>query len=128
MVNLHLNFKKIKATEALKEHISKRVKKFEKFVTYPLEVHAFLSVEKTYQMAEITCHAEHRDIVAVAKAKDMYESIDLAAHKIEAQLKKSRELKKGHTAAHLAKRPKSLKLGSDVKADLPHREKKVEQI
>ena len=128
MVNLHLNFKKIKATEALKEHVAKRATKFEKFVTYPLEVHVFLGVEKTYQVAEFTVHAEHRDIVAVAKAKDMYESIDMAAHKIESQLKKSRELKKGHTAAHLSKRTKSLKLGSDVKAVLAHREKKLEQI
>lgn len=128
MINLHLTFRKLKGTDALKTHIEKRVKKFEKFVTYPMEIHAFLSVEKTYQTAEITCHAEHKQIVAVAKAKDMYEAIDLSAHKIESQLKKEREKKKGHSSAHLAKRPASLKLGSDVTTNLPHREKKIEQI
>ena len=127
-INLKINFKKIKATEAIKEHVSKRVQKFEKFVTYPMEVHTFLSVEKTYQTAEVTCHAEHKDIVAIAKAKDMYEAIDLACHKMESQLKKERERKKGHNAAHLQKRPASLRQGQDVKAAVPHREKKLEQL
>lgn len=124
-INLHLNFRKIKSSEAIKEHLEKRVAKFEKFVTYPMEVRAFLSVEKSYQTAELTCHAEHKEIVGIAKAKDMYEAIDMVCHKVEAQLKKEREKKKGHNSAHLAIRPNSLKLAQDVKAVVPHREKKT---
>jgi len=127
-MGLHFTFRKIKSTEALKEYITKKVDKFTKYVTYPMEVNVFLSIEKTYQVAEITVHAEHRQLVAVAKTKDLYESIDLAGSKIEKQLKKNREKRKGHKTAHLATRPRSLKLARDVNADLPHREKKMSSL
>ncbi len=123
-MSLHFAFRKIEATEALKARIEKRVEKFRKFVTYPLEIHVMLSLEKLLHCAEITCQAEHKSMVAVAKTKDLYESIDLAAHKIEAQLRKEREKHKGHKLAHKLTRPKSERLASDVGAVLPHSEKR----
>jgi putative sigma-54 modulation protein len=123
-MSLNMSFRKVKATEALKEHIEKKVAKFNKFVSYPIQIDVHLSIDKAYQCAEITCHAEHRQLVAVAKSKDLYESIDMVAHKIEAQLKKERERKKGHNSAHLAVRPTATRLARDVNADIPHREKK----
>jgi ribosome-associated translation inhibitor RaiA len=87
-----------------------------------MDIHVLLSVEKTYQTAEITCHAEHRQLVAVAKSKDLYESIDMVVHKIEGQLKKERERRKGHKSGHLITR-KAVKVARDIEADIPHREK-----
>ena len=126
-MTVNFTFRKIEATEALKERIQKRVAKLEKYITYPMDVHVLCSVEKTLQCAEITCHAEHRELVAVAKTKDLYESIDTVAHKIETQLKKEREKKKGHTAAGRAARTSSLRHANDVAAaeQIPHRAKKV---
>lgn len=124
-MSLNITFRQIPATEALKTRVEKRVEKFRKFVTYPMDITARLSLEKMFHVVEITVAAEHRVLVAVAKTKDLYESIDMAAHKIEAQLKKEREKKKGHTAAHTTARPAvALRLASDVEADIPHREKK----
>ena len=124
-MNVHFTFRNIEATEALKDHVTKKVEKFNKFVTYPMEVHVILSAEKTYQRAEITVHAEHKELVADDRSKDMYESIDLVVHKIEAQLKKEREKRKGHHSAHRVERNGSEKLAADVKAEIPHRSKKV---
>lgn len=124
-MNVHFTFRKVDSTQALKEHLTKKTAKFFKFVTYPMEVQVILSVEKQFHTAEITCHAEHRQLVAMAKSKDLYESIDMACHKIESQLKKERERKKGHKAAHLINRKKSLRLAQDVEAELPHREKRA---
>ncbi len=123
-MSYHFVFRKIEATDALKAKIEKRIKKFERLISYPMETHVILTLEKVLHCAEITCHAEHRVLVAVAKTKDLYESIDLAAKKIEMQLKKEREKHKGHKLAHLASRPASTKLASDVKAVLPHLSKK----
>lgn len=125
MNNIHFNFKHVKATEALKEHLTSKAKKFEKYVSYTMEIHFFLSIEKTFQTAEITVYAEHRELVAVAKCKDLYESIDMAVHKIEAQLKKEREKRKGHAAAHTAARASAAKLAQDLLAEVPHREKRA---
>ena len=123
---VHFTFRNMEATDALKQHTLKKVEKFNKFVTYPMEIHFFLSIEKTLHCAEMTCHAEHRELVAIAKTKDLYESVDSVVHKIEAQLKKEREKKKGHGSAHLSTRPTvALKLAKDVEAELPHLEKKV---
>lgn len=123
-MNIIFTFRKLQGTPALKKHITERAEKFEKFVSYPIEVHVTVSLEKNLHCAEITCHAEHHEMVAIAKTSDLYESIDLAAHKLEAQLKKSREKRKGHTAAHAMGRTRAAKLGADLQADLPHQGKR----
>jgi putative sigma-54 modulation protein len=123
-MSFQLDFRKIDATDALKAKIEKRTDKFRKFVTYPMDIHVMLSLEKLLHCAEITCHAEHRVMVAVAKTKDLYESIDLAAQKIESQLRKEREKHKGHKLAHKLSSGKGAKLATDVGAVLPHLEKR----
>ena len=122
-MSVHINFRNIDSTQAIKDHVEDKIEKLTKFVTYPMEVHVILSLEKAQQCAEITCHAEHKEIVATSKSKNLYESIDTCCHKIEAQLKKEREKKKGHQAAHKAASKHADKLGTDVKAVLPHQGK-----
>lgn len=119
-MSLHLNFRNIESTQAIKKHIEEKADKLKKFVNYPMEVHVMLSVEKTLQCVEITCRAEHKDFVATAKSKNLYESIDVCCHKIESQLKKEREKKKGHNAAHKVASRHAEKLGADVQAIIPH--------
>ncbi|MBM4302765.1 MAG: ribosome-associated translation inhibitor RaiA [Deltaproteobacteria bacterium] len=119
-MSLHLNFRNIESTDAIKQHIEDKVDKFKKFVTYPMEIHVILSVEKTLHCVEITCHAEHKDFIATSKSKNLYESIDVCSHKIEAQLKKEREKKKGHNSAHKIASRHAEKLGADIKAIFPH--------
>ncbi len=122
-MKIHIDFRKIEATDALKKHIQKRVAKFDKFITYPVECHFIVSIEKSRHLAEIELRAEHKPMVAAAKADDLYEAIDAVCHKMETQLKKARDLKKGHAAAHKIKGEKAAKLAQDVKADLPHQGK-----
>ena len=125
-MGLHFTFRKLAPTDALKQHVEKKVEKFQKYVTYPIEIHVLLSVDKPYHTVEITCYAEHRQLVAIAKTHDLYAAIDLAEHKMEARLKKEREKKKGHKSAHLINRkPRALKLAKDVQANVPHLEKKL---
>ena len=119
-MSLHLNFRNIESTQAIKDHIEDKVSKLKKFVTYPMEVHVMLSLEKTLQCVEITCRAEHKDFVASVKSDNLYESIDICSHKIESQLKKEREKKKGHQAAHKVANRHAEKFGAVVQAILPH--------
>jgi putative sigma-54 modulation protein len=99
-MSLHFNFKHLEATDALKTHIEDKVSKLYKIVTYPMEIHVFLSVQKEVHSVEIKCHAEHKELAALAKSKDLYESIDMVVHKLEAQLKKERDKRKGHNRPH----------------------------
>ncbi len=119
-------FRKVPASEALKSYVEKKVESVLKHVSYHMDVQFILSVEKTLHCVEINCHAEHKDLFAVAKTKNLYESIDACVDKVKAQLKKEREKRKGHSAAHQVAKPvRALKIARDVAADLPHREKKL---
>jgi putative sigma-54 modulation protein len=120
---LHLTYKDIESTPAIKDYTEKKVEKFRKFVTYPMEVHVMLSVHKGEHTAEITCQAEHKQLIGLAKSENLYTSIDGACHKIETQLKKEREKKKGHYSAHKAAHG-ALDNETDLSADLPHRAKR----
>jgi putative sigma-54 modulation protein len=124
-MELNVTFKEIESTEAIKEYAAKKVEKFEKYVTYPMTVHLILSVHKEQHSAEIVVHAEHRELVALAKSEDLYGSIDAVVHKIENQLKKEREKRKGHAAAHKAARAKEGDLPPEIAAELPHQGKKA---
>lgn len=123
-MNLHIQFRKLEPTSAIRHRVEDRVKKLDKYVTYPMEVHAVLSVNKVEHTAEITCYAEHHELVVLAKSKNLYESIDTAVKKLERQLKKHRERRKGHTTAHFIARSKALKMARDVGAEIPHLMKK----
>lgn len=121
-MGLHITFKNIESTEAIKTYLEKKVTKFQKYITYPMEVHAILSVSRGEQVVELTCHAEYQDMVATAKSDDLYSSIDQAVVKIETQMKKEREKKKGHTAGHKVSR-RGDKLATDLAPELPHQGK-----
>ena len=123
MMNLHFNFRNIKPTEGLKEHLSEKASKIERYVTYPIEVHFYLKLEKAFHIAEVTVHAEHRDLIAMASSKDLYGSIDMSINKIQNQLRKEREKRKGHKQGHLNNRRSSKKLGQDLEAQIPHLDK-----
>lgn len=121
-MGLHITFKNIESTDAIKNYIEKKVAKFQKYITYPMEVHAILSVSRGEHTVEITCHAEYQDMVATAKSDDLYASVDAAVVKMETQMKKEREKRKGHGAAHKISR-KGDKLGQDLAPELPHQGK-----
>ena len=126
MLNLNYTFLKMEATDAIKEYTANRLDKLAKYITYPCDVHVTLSVNKTTHKAEITCHAEHQDLNATAQSQNLYESIDASTHKLEKQLKKEREKRKGHNNAHTISRPAaSRRAAQDLGLDYPHREKKA---
>lgn len=119
-MSVHFQFQNIDATAALKSHIEKRVEKFEKFVTYPMEIHVFCKLEREQHIAEVKCHAEHKELVATATEEDLYAAIDMVCHKIENQLKKEREKRKGHSSAHRALLTDPEELSTDLMAEVPH--------
>jgi len=123
-MSLQVYYKKMESTPSINAYIEKKCGKFKRIITYPMDTQVTLSVERGRHTVEINCHAEFKHMVAIAKTDDLYESIDQAVRKIESQLKKEREKRKGHTAAHVIARKSGSKLASDVHAELPHAGKK----
>ena len=124
-MSVHISFRNLDSTEALKNHVETRVERITRLLNYPVEIHVILEVNKLIQNVEVTCHAEHKPLVATGSSENMYESVDLAVSRLETQLKKERDYKKGHKSAHQVARTSSKKLAQDVEAEIPHRDKKA---
>lgn len=118
-MSLQFSFRHMDSSEAIKELVTKKMEKLNNLVDYALEFHVTLSADKLQHTAEITCRAEHQSFTAKATTEDLYASIDDTIHKLETQLKKEREKRKGHQAAHQVIRKGDV-LGGDIPADLPH--------
>lgn len=79
----------IEVTEPLKNMVTEKLSKFEKYFQTDIEVHATLSVQKNRQIFELTIPFKHDVIFRVEEAsEDMYASIDMAVDKLAKQIQK----------------------------------------
>jgi len=78
----------VELTEPLKTHTKERLDKMASYLDDIIDVHVILGVEKHRHMAEITLKTRASAFVASATTDDMYQSINQAADKLEAQAHK----------------------------------------
>ena len=97
IVARHLNI-----TEAIKNYALQKADKIKKFFEWILKVQITLDIggDNSHIVEMIVSVSRGPTMVAQASAPDMYQAIDLAVHKIEAQLKKH----KGKTQARIVRR------------------------
>lgn len=95
-MQVHVTFKQMDATEALKNHANEKTAKLEKFVGGPFTADWVLVVEAKEHIAEVRVHGPHIDFFAEAKTDDMYRSIEDAVDKVERQLRRHKETLKDH--------------------------------
>lgn len=100
-MKLTITFRHIEPTESLKAHVEDKLEKVKKFLIKPIEAHVILSVEKFRQQCEITISAKDFKGTALETSDNLYASIDQAAHKIERQLQKHKDILKEHHKHHL---------------------------
>lgn len=82
--------KNIEITEALKDVVSKKVSKLEKYFKQDVEAHSVLSVQKEIQKFELTIPFKGGILRAEEESDDMYKSVDLVLDKIERQIRKQK--------------------------------------
>jgi putative sigma-54 modulation protein len=89
-MQIHTTCRHTKLTPAIQRHLEERLAKLERFATIR-EAHVVLETEKYRQIVEIQLKSRDREIVSKEEARDMIASIDLAADRLERQLKKLKE-------------------------------------
>ncbi|ACL74755.1 ribosome hibernation-promoting factor, HPF/YfiA family [Ruminiclostridium cellulolyticum] len=89
-MNIIISGKNIEITEALREKVTKKVKKLEKFFNSDTEVHVTLSVQRVSQIVEITIPFNGVTLRAEDQNEDMYTSIDRVIDLIERQIRKNK--------------------------------------
>ncbi len=79
-----------------REYVEERMKKLNKYMDAPADVHVVLTVEKFRNVAEISVMNNGLNLIGKEESKDMHLAIDNAIEKIEKQLKKHKEKIRGH--------------------------------
>ena len=95
-MQINITFKNMDATQPLKDYVTKRLSKMDRFIERPAEANVVLSVEKIRHKAEVTINSDGHLINAVETTEDMYAAIDLVMDKLERQMKKHKDKVQDH--------------------------------
>ncbi len=90
-MNITITGKEIKATEAIKDYVEKKLTRIEKyFGEETLDVNVTIKTEKTAQIAEMYVTVKGMSYKAVTEDKDLYASIDKDIDILEGQIRKAK--------------------------------------
>ena len=93
-MNIIITGKELKATEAIKEYVEKKLERIERyFEGEEIEVAVKIKTEKTSQIAEMQVNVKSDQIRAVTETKDLYASIDKNIDILEGQIRKAKAKK-----------------------------------
>lgn len=95
-MRIDVTFRHMEATDALREHAEKRLRRIAKYVHRPIDAHVILSVVKRRHIAEIILNADRATLNAKEETNDLYSAIDLAGDKVEQRARKHTEKLKSH--------------------------------
>jgi putative sigma-54 modulation protein len=86
------------STEALEDHVVKKLDRIKKYLISTADAHCIFKVEGPRHSAEITLNIRGGRFVGHDTSNDMYTSIDGAVDKIVKQLSRNKERVKDHKA------------------------------
>ena len=93
-MNIKITGKDLKATEAIKDYIERKMERLEKYYeTEDLDIQVMIRLERELQIAEISVSYKGDSHRAVAESKDLYASIDEDIDILERQIRKAKTKK-----------------------------------
>ncbi len=92
-MNIKITGKDVKATEAMKDYVAKKVEKLVKYFGEDIDVTATVRCEKNEQIAELLVLANGDTYKAVTAHKDLYAAIDKDIDILEGQIRKTKTKK-----------------------------------
>lgn len=92
-MNIKITGKDVKATEAIKDYVEKKMERVEKYFDEAFDVLVTIKTQKNEQIAEITVMVKADTYRAVTAHKDMYASIDKDIDILEGQITKLKNKK-----------------------------------
>lgn len=90
-MNLKIVFKNLEHTEALDSKIRDKVETLSRFFEEKIDITWTCSVSDHHQRSDVHLIGPKIDIHADAQAQSLYETFDMAIHKVEKQLQKIKE-------------------------------------
>ena len=102
-----VTFRHVKSTKGLRQHAEEKVQRAVRFLHRPIDAHVILSVEKQRHIAEVQVTGSHLNLTATEETGDLYAAIDLAASKLERQVKKQMAKYKDRKTSNHAAAPRT---------------------
>ncbi len=87
-MNITITGKDVKATEAIRDYVEKKMERIEKYFDGEIEVFVTIRTERAEQIAEMSVKVKQDTYRAVTSHKDMYASIDKDIDILEGQIRK----------------------------------------
>ena len=89
-VPINVTFRHLDSTDAIREHLDKKLLHVLKHVPAVTDVHVILGAEKHHhrKTCEIVVHASHAQLTVHDEEQDLYAAIDRATAKLDAQASK----------------------------------------
>ena len=111
MINITITGKEVKATEAIKDYVEKKMERIERYFDGDIDVTVTIRAEKTEQIAEMSVKVKQDTYRAVTSHRDMYASIDKDIDILEGQIRKIK------TRKDKANKEETIKTMQDVFAE-----------
>ncbi|MCI8397146.1 MAG: ribosome-associated translation inhibitor RaiA [Clostridia bacterium] len=89
-MNIKITGKDLKATEAIKDYVEKKLERIEKYFEEDFDVNVTIRTEKNMQIAEMHVITKANTYRAVTEHKDLYASIDKNIDILEGQIRKAK--------------------------------------
>ena len=89
-MNIKITGKDLKATDAIKDYVEKKLERVEKYFAEDFDVNVTIKTEKNMQIAEMHVITRANTYRAVTEHKDMYASIDKDIDILEGQIRKAK--------------------------------------
>jgi putative sigma-54 modulation protein len=86
-----VTFKNLDPSDHLRDYVSDKLNRFDKYLYNPAEASVVLSVEKFRHIAEVNIIGDRLSINGKEETEDMYSAIDMVLDKLEKQIKKSKQ-------------------------------------
>lgn len=100
-MQVHVTFRKLRPTKALKDYAEEKIEKVRKYLEDPITAHIVLESEKDRHRAHVNINAHGIICQGEKTSRDMYASIDGMMDRIEKQLRR-------HKRAPTGKRHKTI--------------------
>ena len=101
-MRVEITSKSMEVTDAMRDHIEKRLIKLKRYFDGLLDCHVVFRVERFTYRSEITVHGQGFDFFSEGHAEEVYAAFDGGAEKMETQIRKMKDKirrKRGRRAA-----------------------------
>lgn len=101
-MDIQISGRHFKVTPALKEYMTQKLEKLDKYALKLESVQVILDVQKIHQICEIVAKGKNLRLTACEKKSDMYAAFDLCLDNVQLQMSRQHDKVKDHKGRRYA--------------------------